>query len=467
MHIITRRQSSAAAKVKFIFFEEIDDSNNVLSGLFKKSAIFYSNVFDDVSTLNHRFNETQLDISFSKRYHDFLDSPKNMQGTHKIMSFRFLEIKLQLHFISTLNPNFDFIPSNIRWRFDEFLKQKNRNLINPNVKKIIKEITDEKYTNKGIGDRISYSEKSIVNYLEKIILSLFADKRENLQNNYDSNLSIEEKVKFFLEENGMDTKPIYELYELIDKITQVQDYSNLINIEQYSDELIKIFEIINDNPFLNIFSFEWYNLSSGENAFLNIFAQFFSIQKELNKQCSNLIMLIDEGELGLHPQWQKKYLQNILTVLPQIFKDKKLQFILTSHSPFLVSDLPKENVIFLEKDKKTGLCKVSDLKSHAQTFGQNIHTLFADSFFMDKNGGLMGEFAKEKLQKVIDFINGIPNEVVADDKTAQKYIDLIGEPILQRQLQKKLYEKQIKNLAKSQKIELLEKLLAQEKDDSN
>ncbi len=239
--------------------------------------------------------------------------------------------------------------------------------------------------------------------------------------------------------------------------------------------------------FLNFLTFSWtikknrkyepLELSTGENNLISLFSRLydnFSLLQSQNLYLDEgtlLLLLIDEGELGLHPQWQKEYLKNLIDVLPQIFKGKTIQIILTSHSPFLVSDLPKENIIFLEKEKKNekekGFCKVSDLKNHAQTFGQNIHTLFADSFFMDKNGGLMGEFAKNKLQKLIDYINDTPNEVIADDKTAQQYIDLIGEPILQRQLQKKLLEKQTKNLAKSQKIELLEQLLAQAKNDSH
>ena len=39
-----------------------------------------------------------------------------------------------------------------------------------------------------------------------------------------------------------------------------------------------------------------------------------------------------------------KFIVNI-----EIFKHKKIHFIVTSHSPFILSDLPKENVIFLEK----------------------------------------------------------------------------------------------------------------------
>ncbi|UXH78759.1 AAA family ATPase [Roseateles amylovorans] len=42
------------------------------------------------------------------------------------------------------------------------------------------------------------------------------------------------------------------------------------------------------------------------------------------------IVLIDELDLHLHPQWQRSVIENLLTVFP------KLQFIVASHSPFLI-----------------------------------------------------------------------------------------------------------------------------------
>ena len=40
------------------------------------------------------------------------------------------------------------------------------------------------------------------------------------------------------------------------------------------------------------------------------------------------VVLIDELDLHLHPAWQKKVLNSLLTIFP------KIQFIITTHSPF-------------------------------------------------------------------------------------------------------------------------------------
>lgn len=176
-------------------------------------------------------------------------------------------------------------------------------------------------------------------------------------------------------------------------------------------------------PFLGI---DFPRFSSGEKLFLSQFARYYQVsQKPIY---DNLIFLIDEGEIGMHPQWQKEYLNRLLTTLPKIFKDKNIQIILTSHSPFLVSDLPKENIIFLEKGEN-GKCKVSKLQDRKETFGANIHTLFTDSFFM--SGGLIGEFAKGKIQKTLQWLNEDGKE---DADHHKKIIEMLGEPIIKQKL---------------------------------
>ena len=80
-----------------------------------------------------------------------------------------------------------------------------------------------------------------------------------------------------------------------------------------------------------------------------------------------------------------------------------------------------------------------------QTFGANIHTLLADGFFMD--GGLMGEFAKSKIEEVIKYLNDKNLEIKSKEE-AQKIINIIGEPILKNQLQKMLDSKNLSEVDK-------------------
>ena len=140
--------------------------------------------------------------------------------------------------------------------------------------------------------------------------------------------------------------------------------------------------------------------------------------------------MLDEPDNSLHPNWQKKFLLELIVLLKKI--KNRYNLILTSHSPFILSDIPKQNIVFLKDGKQV------DALEKKQTFGANIHTLLADGFFMD--GGLMGEFAKSKIEEVIKYLNDENSEIKSKEE-AQKTINIIGEPILKNQLQKMLDSK--------------------------
>lgn len=225
------------------------------------------------------------------------------------------------------------------------------------------------------------------------------------------------------------------------------EFSLVFNSEDWPllKEFIDKYSTIDE--FWEFFLFSWRDISSGEKAFLNMFSRFFEYSKH---GVGNLIILIDEGGEGFHPEWQQKLLSSLLKTLPFIFYDypeekirNQIQIILTSHSPFVLSDLPKENVIFLKKGPN-GECQVVDgLHDMKQTFGANIHTLLSDGFFMD---GFVGDFANKKIQEVIDYLNGEKVKNMDDDK-AEKIINMIGEPIVKRQLlQQFQYQKQNKEI---------------------
>ncbi len=57
------------------------------------------------------------------------------------------------------------------------------------------------------------------------------------------------------------------------------------------------------------------------------------------------VVLIDEIDLHLHPKWQKTIVKKLREVFP------KIQFILTTHSPLIISQLKAENIILLENNQ--------------------------------------------------------------------------------------------------------------------
>jgi len=167
-------------------------------------------------------------------------------------------------------------------------------------------------------------------------------------------------------------------------------------------------------------------------------SQIQNIEKQGDKY-KTINLFLDEVEFGLHPDWQKRFVEAVFFAVKDCSKTINLFF--ATHSPFILSDLPKENVIFLKNGKQ--------VYPDIQTFGANIHTLLSHGFFMED--GLMGEFAKGKIDEVIHYLNG-KNSPIKDDDEAQRYIHIIGEPILKHQLQKMLDSKKLDKL---QEIDVL------------
>jgi len=57
------------------------------------------------------------------------------------------------------------------------------------------------------------------------------------------------------------------------------------------------------------------------------------------------VVMIDEVDLFLHPHWQQHVLADLQTAFP------KIQFIVTTHSPFIVQSIESKNVITLDGEK--------------------------------------------------------------------------------------------------------------------
>jgi hypothetical protein len=167
------------------------------------------------------------------------------------------------------------------------------------------------------------------------------------------------------------------------------------------------------------------------------------------------IFLADEPDNSLHPVWKKRVIESVMEIFKNYLNISNItgHFIYSTHSPFLLSDIPKQNIIFLDtyEDGKCKVLKHDEVMNKKQTFGANIHTLLSDSFFMED--GLMGEFAKGKIEEVIDYLNNKESPIKDNDK-AQKLINIIGEPIIKNQLQKMLDSKRLSKIDEIDSIKL-------------
>lgn len=102
----------------------------------------------------------------------------------------------------------------------------------------------------------------------------------------------------------------------------------------------------NDNSELRIDQ-----LSGGYKAILSMVSDIAQRLSLANPETKNplheqAIILIDEIDLHLHPKWQKKIAIDLKRTFPNC------QFIVTTHSPFIIQSLSKEELINLESNSK-------------------------------------------------------------------------------------------------------------------
>lgn len=128
-----------------------------------------------------------------------------------------------------------------------------------------------------------------------------------------------------------------------------------------------------------------------------------SVHKSVDKKLkyNSVFLILDEIELYYHPEAQKKTIDRLLYVLEKskLKYVKHLNIMFLTHSPFILSDIPSEFTLKLKEGK------IFTSQNKHKTFAANITDLLTDSFFLEN--GLMGDFAKEKIQQVLDNLNFI------------------------------------------------------------
>lgn len=140
------------------------------------------------------------------------------------------------------------------------------------------------------------------------------------------------------------------------------------------------------------FKYGWDSLSSGEFAKLNLFNQLYDSIEYSNSK--NLIILLDECDLYLHPEWQRVIFSEILDLILRHKQSKNIQLVFTTHSPILASDFLPSDIIYLERD--------DDQKTYTKKvefgFGATISELYINGFFIDAT---IGQHAHNYLNSII------------------------------------------------------------------
>ncbi|MBJ8325244.1 AAA family ATPase [Streptococcus pacificus] len=217
-------------------------------------------------------------------------------------------------------------------------------------------------------------------------------------------------------------------------------YRQLLHCNKINSKGIVVF------PEDNLF-FKLHELSStGEENLIQFLGQLIELIS--NAESGNHIILIDEVDESFHPSWSNKIVQLLsvcctyfLDVENSSYQNPTFQFIITTHSPFILSDIKNQNVISLkEKHGKV-------ISKQVNTFAKNIQRIIYDE--MD-TGDIYGNFAQNKLNKIVNILNLPSISTTLIEKTKIE-IQTINEPLIRNKLNQMLFEK----VSPNEKVNLL------------
>ena len=229
--------------------------------------------------------------------------------------------------------------------------------------------------------------------------------------------------------------------EFEDRYMKSEGWSGAWHMDTFL-ELFKCYARLSSE--IDFLKFNW-GLSTGESNFFNLMARLYDVMKQSGKE--KILLLFDELDSSFHPQWQQKIMKAFTTFLRDKFPRTEFQVLLTTHSPVLLSDIPRENVVFLRKEQ-------SQQSLHEQTFAANIASLYYDSFFMEQ--GSIGEVAQESMVNLLDSIAELEEEKLPQNGRREKRGARLAQRFLEKQnpTKKKISVKDSENT-----LRLIQKLI--------
>jgi predicted ATPase len=192
---------------------------------------------------------------------------------------------------------------------------------------------------------------------------------------------------------------LFDNLEIIEELSLIQHLQKLDLLSSASLLFRKSKNIINSQ-----------SLSSGEFHFLTTMIAIQSTLKE------NSLVLIDEPDTSLHPNWQMKYVHK----LKELFKKwNSTHFVMATHSHFIISDLENESseIISIKGQVPKVVARPMNLKTFGWSAEEILYSVFnvktVRNYFLEQDLtnllGLIGQNSNNKteIKRLIERIEQI------------------------------------------------------------
>lgn len=215
---------------------------------------------------------------------------------------------------------------------------------------------------------------------------------------------------------------------------------------------------------------ELHHLSSGERQFLYMMSTLVyhalnlkTIATDANRiKYKNLNLVMDEVEICFHPELQRQFIKRLIDILQRMKLNEhfNINVLLTTHSPFVLSDIPTANLLCMEHGEPK---KGKEILN--RTFCANVYDLLSNHFFMKQ---FIGDFAAKKLDDIVERINQTDLSM-NEYRLLEQAIGMVGDEFISAGLKELLAEHKPNQLEvlvdkESQLLEELDKVRKQIKD---
>lgn len=206
------------------------------------------------------------------------------------------------------------------------------------------------------------------------------------------------------------------------------------------------------NEFRDLLYYRGFNKNSGIKQFIELnylsSGEYWSIRYRYEIihsiiQHDGCWWYIDEPEKPLHPEWSRQFLflylssyqkvkEYLKSVKEDFNPDKRFTLVFSTHSPFMLSDVTNDYVIYLEKDRETGITE--EKLVYNKIFAGNIFDIYYDNMFITDT---IGEFSRRKINYYLTLINN--RKISSEDlKYFTKLVKYIGDDLLKSLLLEKI-----------------------------
>lgn len=187
-------------------------------------------------------------------------------------------------------------------------------------------------------------------------------------------------------------------------------------------------------PEIELFRNDGYSLKESSSGEYHFFSSIVGLMATVR---SNSLVLIDEPEISLHPNWQMKY----LAFLRELFSSPQYatsHILIATHSHFILSDLKKENSKIIGLKRVDRKIEIVDLPSHLNTYGWSAEDILYNVFNVRSSLNyylqadlteLLGMVSNEKkdvsrIEQILDKLKELPTrendplqEIISDAST--------------------------------------------------